>query len=246
MHNVASFVESAWRNEGSDFATNGERFVLERFGAANFQVAIDAGANFGDWSRNALELWPTCQIHAFEVAPATYERLEAEFRPFGQRNRVKIYQMGLSDESGVRLMYYFPDSPQLTCDMPRHHCFKSVPFQAEMTTLDAFCDQHHIDSIDFLKIDVEGAEYLVIKGANRLLIDNAITCIQFEYGPFSTDTRFMLKDYYGYLSQYYYIGKIYPNYIDFREYDWTMEDFKFCNYLCVSKKRRDLLNLFEN
>ena len=70
-----------------------------------------------------------------------------------------------------------------------------------------------------------------------------VQCLQFEYGAFSTQTRFLLGDYYALLSENYWIGKIYPAYVDFRPYDWTMEDFRFANYCGVSKLRPDLRNV---
>src|SRR5438477_11122497 len=75
LHNFASLVESAWFNEGSSFETNGERRIIELLSVAGFRVAFDVGANHGDWLTEALANWPQCHIHAFEVAPLTFQRL---------------------------------------------------------------------------------------------------------------------------------------------------------------------------
>src|SRR5262249_46667438 len=75
LHNVTSFVESAYSNEGSNFALNGEKHLIQSLRPANFKVALDVGANDGDWLEAALSAWPQCFIHAFEVAPPTFERL---------------------------------------------------------------------------------------------------------------------------------------------------------------------------
>jgi hypothetical protein len=83
----------------------------------------------------------------------------------------------------------------------------------------------------------------VLKGLSSRLREAKIHCLQFEYGAFSTQTRFLLADYYSLLSEQYWIGKIYPTYVEFREYEWTMEDFRFANYCCVSKARPDLREL---
>jgi FkbM family methyltransferase len=245
MHQAASFFESAWRNEGSDFPSSGEKFVLERLKSADFRLAIDVGANMGVWFQAALELWPNCRVHAFEVAPDTYKLLEDANRSPMNRARVVLHGVGLSDQPGIQTFYYFPDYPELTCDMLRHECYEAVPFQANLATLDEFCLQQKVEVIDFLKIDVEGAEYRVLKGASGLLESGKIGCIQFEYGTFSIQTRFLLKDYYDLLSGGFLIGKIFPNYISFGEYDWTAEDFRFCNYICVSKSRPDLRKLLQ-
>jgi FkbM family methyltransferase len=245
IHRAASFFESSWRNETTDFSINGEQVVLERLKPADFRLAIDAGANLGEWSHTVLQLWPNCRVKAFEVAPEVYRGLAAGAGPLTDRKRADVYGIGLSDQPGVQTMYYFPDHPWLTCDIPRHESYKSVSFQAELTTLDAFCEEHKIDAIDFLKIDVEGAEHRVLKGAAGLLDRQKISCIQFEYGAFSIQTRFLLKDYYEMLSSRFFIGKIFPNYVAFGEYDWTMENFQFCNYLCVVKNRPDLRQLLQ-
>lgn len=245
MHQAAAFFESAWHNECADFSSNGEKFVLDRLKSADFRLAVDVGANVGDWTEAALGLWPNCRVHSFEVAPWTHETLEAAFCSSSLKSRVELHEVGLSDQSGEQTMYYFPDHDKLTCDIPRHEGYKAVPFEARLTTLDAFCAKRGIEAIDYLKIDVEGAEHRVLKGARALLEAEKISCIQFEYGAFSIQTRFLLKDYFDLLSNRFVIGKIFPDHVAFGDYDWTAEDFRFSNYLCVSKSRADLKQLLQ-
>jgi FkbM family methyltransferase len=245
IHNLASFVESAWHNDDPLFATSGEQFVLERLRLANFALAIDVGANVGDWTRAALALWPNCSVHAFEVAPATYAELEQTMAALRlPPGRVQTHAVGLSDKAGAQRLYYYPDHPKLTGDAARHVGAAVVPFDARMETLDAFCGERGIEAIDYLKIDVEGAEHRVLKGARRLLESDAIACIQFEHGAFWLDSRFLLRDYFDLLSERFFIGKIHPRDVAFSEYDWRAEDLRFSNYLCVAKSRPDLRRLF--
>ena len=245
IHRAAAFFESAWRNEGADFASNGEHAVLQRLTPADFSLAIDVGANVGDWARGALQCWPNCRMHAFEVAPRTHEALVAAFLSSPVRGRIEFHALGLSDLPGDQTMYYFPDHDKLTCDTPRHEGLPAVPFEAHLTTLDAFCGKRGIEAIDFLKIDVEGAEHRVLKGARGLLEADRIACIQFEYGAFSIQTRFLLKDYFELLSDRFVIGKIFPDHVAFGGYDWTTEDFRFSNYVCVLKERPDLQRMLK-
>lgn len=259
LHGAASFFETAWHNEGVDFDNNGEKFVLERLAAAQFRLAVDVGAHYGRWTRSALQFWPHCHVHAFEVAPETFKLLERGLSSQRQGGRAELHDVGLSDRVGRQTMYYVPGAPDLTSDRPRHdgsviltagtppqdRRIKSVPFDARLTTLDSFCRERGIEAIDFLKVDVEGAEHLVLKGARDLLQAGRIACVQFEYGAFSIDTRFLLRDYFALLSDHYVIGKIFPNNVAFQDYDWRADDFRFSNYLCISRSRSDLRQLLK-
>lgn len=239
LHGLASFVDAAVRNEGSHFRLNGEWRVLRELAAANPRLVVDVGANVGRWSISAMEAWPQARVHAFEIAPETAAKARAAFAARGMADRATLHALGLSDAPGTMDMWYFPGNDELTCSAPRHVEHPSVHFVAEVGTLDAFCADQGIDHIDFLKIDVEGNEYRVMHGGARML-DGRVSCIQFEYGAFSTDTRFLLKDYYALLGERYWIGKIYPRYVDFRDFHFSMEDFRFCNYVCVARTRPDL------
>lgn len=242
-HGIASFVESAYANEGSDFDTNGERRIIERLSAAEFEVAFDVGANNGDWLIEALAKWRRCHIHAFEVAPPTFQQLRDRVQASTYGLRATLNCFGLSDRNGSHQMFYFPQHPELTRDMPRHGDHQNTRFEAQLYTGDSYAVGQRIEAVDFVKIDVEGAEHLVIKGLLGYLSSGKVSCLQFEYGAFSTQTRVLLADYYALLSDNYWLGKIYPTYVEFADYDWRMEDFRFANYCCVSKTRPDLKKL---
>jgi FkbM family methyltransferase len=245
LHDAAAFVESAYRNEGSDFFRNGERRVLARLVAVEPRVAFDIGANTGDWTLEALQIWPACHIHAFEVAPPTFKQLTDRLTD-GSRSRVTAQCLGLSDSAGPQQMFFFPDHPELTADRPRHEGKAVEPFEAELERGDAYVERHGIESIDFLKVDVEGAEYRVLNGFTRTLNAGRIQCLQFEYGAFSIQTRVLLADYYSMLRDRFWIGKIYPAAVEFGDYDWRMEDFRFANFCAVSRGRADIKRLLES
>jgi FkbM family methyltransferase len=243
LHAMAAFFENAYENEEWDLAANGELALVRRLTPAGFATVIDVGAHLGDWSMAALAAWRGATVHAFEVAPPTFERFKQRIDAAGLAARVVLNAMGLSDTAGTREMYYFPDHPNLTCDRPRHSQFRTSMFTGTLTTGDAYVKQQQLGDIDFVKIDVEGAEPLVLKGFRETIEAGRLHCIQFEYGAFSIQTHVLLADDYELLSEYYWIGKVYPTYIDFRDYDWRMESFRFCNFLCVSRRRSDLRDL---
>jgi FkbM family methyltransferase len=235
VHRLAQSFEEAYENVGSEFTQNGEADLLERLAQLEFKTVVDVGANVGDWSLAALRAWPSAFVHAFEVAPQTFRTLEEQVAREPHRQRVRLNQCGLSERSGVQTMYFFPNHPELTCDRPRHEGRAVVPFEATMVAGDEYAEEHGLRSIDFLKVDVEGAELSVLKGFSRMLERDAIRCIQFEYGAFSIQTRVLLADYYQLLAPRYWIGKLFPHGVEFRDYAWTDESFRFANFVCIGK-----------
>jgi len=239
LHRVATFIEECYENDEWDMTANGETTLMRRLASARPTTIFDVGAHVGDWSIEALTWWPGSHVHAFEVAPPTYDRLKQRVEASGLMDRTTLNCVGLGDNDAARDMYYFPDHPNLTCDLPRH-AYPSRPLRAQLRRGDAYIREHGIEAIDFLKIDVEGAEHLVLKGLAETIDAHHVHCIQFEYGAFSIQTRVLLADYYQMLGAHYWIGKIYPTGVEFRDYDWRMESFRFSNFLCVSRNRPDL------
>jgi FkbM family methyltransferase len=246
LHRLAGFVESAYQNDEWDMTVNGEATVLRRLAPAGFLTIFDVGAHVGGWTIEALRAWPGAHSHAFEVADPTFARLRQEIDRAGLGGRCTLNPFGLSDATGPREMFYFADHPQYTCDRRRHDDLPASSFVAQLMDGDSYVVQHGIDVIDFLKIDVEGAEHLVLDGLRRTIEAGRIHCIQFEYGAFSIDTRVLLADYYAQLAPLYWIGKIFPAHVEFADYDWTMESFRFANFVCVSRARPDLRSLVES
>lgn len=242
-HSLATFVEDSYQNADFDLSTNGELRVLRQLAAADVRIAFDVGANIGDWSIAALRAWPDARIHVFEVFPDTVTQFEQHLSGASLLDKVTVNPFGLGDCDGVELMHYFPGHPDLTCDRPRHDGLERVTFETRLARGDEYLRTHAIDRVDFLKIDVEGAEYRVLQGFSSSLARRCIDCIQFEYGAFSIQTRVMLADFYALLGDGYRIGKIYPSHVDFADYHWTMEGFRFANYLAVSRARPDLEQL---
>jgi hypothetical protein len=93
-----------------------------------------------------------------------------------------------------------------------------------------------------LKIDTEGMELKVLKGADGLLKSGSIKVIQFEYGFACIDAGYLLRNIYEYLTAFNYkLGKLYPNYVDFCSYHRMMENFIGPNFVAVHSDNDEII-----
>jgi len=129
---------------------------------------------------------------------------------------------------------------------------KGILYKANQKTIiqlingDNFLKENNIDFVDFLKIDVEGAEYEVLKGFEESIKNGKIKAIQFEYGYINISTHKLLIDFYEFFEKHdYVLGKIFPKTVEFRKYETKYEDFLGPNFIAVKKTETELINLLK-
>lgn len=235
----ARFLECYENASNYDFDTNGERFVLDALSAQPFGCVFDVGANVGDWAMMAHERFPDAKIHCFEIVADTVRTLRAQT---ASMPAIAVNAFGLSNQSGEVRLKCFPGYSALASMIEVTHPFESTEGTGRVQRGDDYCREHAIDHIDFVKIDVEAAESMVLEGFGAMILEGRIDVIQFEYGTGSIITKFMLKDFYDFFTPHgYVLGKIYPNYVEFRDYSFSHEDFTGPNFLAVRRDRDDLI-----
>ncbi|QYN18946.1 hypothetical protein K1T34_40675 [Amycolatopsis sp. DSM 110486] len=84
-------------------------------------------------------------------------------------------------------------------------------------------------------MDVEGAEFEVVRGFTKMFESGGIDAVQFEYGPLTLAGRRCLQDYYTFFSDVgMRVGKIYPAYVKlFDRYYPGLDDFRWANFAAV-------------
>jgi FkbM family methyltransferase len=210
-------------------ARNGERWLLDTLRSGPMRTIVDVGANIGNWSLMAAELFPQATIYALEVVPATAATLRSRA---GRQPHIKALNLGLADQNGTMKLNYDPRASAHATYTDYPHSWTGERIECPVVQGDTFLKSEGIAEVDFLKLDVEGAEHLVLKGLEDHLRQRSIRFIQFEYGRVNILTHFLLRDFYQLLTGYgYVVGKIFPDYVDFREYELGDEDFIGPNYL---------------
>jgi FkbM family methyltransferase len=208
---------------------NGERWLLDRLRGERFTTILDVGANVGKWAILAAERFPAASVHALEIVPATYDLLRAATGAYRQIHPVSL---GLSDRTGQLQIRYHPSASAHATFTAYPHTWKAETIDCDVSSGDAFLAAHGIAEVDFLKVDVEGAEHLVFRGFEQALAGRRIRFVQFEYGYVNILSGFLLKNFYDLFAGHgYVVGKIYPDGVDVRDYRLTDEDFLGPNYL---------------
>lgn len=135
--------------------------------ASRFHItAFDVGANTGQTIKTLLNVFPKITIHAFEPSPTTFDKLA----PLAARN-VKLNKCGLGASSGELELQENDISP-LSSFLPLGRGGwgnitrkVSVP----ITTVDEYAANNGINRINFLKVDTQGFDLEVLKGADGML-----------------------------------------------------------------------------
>jgi FkbM family methyltransferase len=141
---------------------------------------IDVGCHKGEILDVILELSPNGNHFAFEPIPYLFEALKSKYVNLP----VSISQVALSDEKGKASFNIVRNAPAYSGFRRRQYNI-SVPEIEEVIVLtDALDNIIPVDKkIDFIKIDVEGAEYGVLKGAVDVLRrDNPVMIFEFGMG----------------------------------------------------------------
>jgi len=151
-----------------------EEYFLRDFLDPGMTV-IDVGANIGVISTICgLRVRPTGAVHSFEPLSSTFGFLEKNISTNGLEEIVTANRLAVSNKSGdlVKLDYSdrHSDLTRLSIsDSNKRDSFISGYEQVSTVTLDDYVASHNIQTVDFLKIDVEGAELLVLDGAHEVI-----------------------------------------------------------------------------
>jgi len=140
--------------------------------AADARVVLDIGANAGFV---ALRLARALQhsdavVHAFEPVPSTYAELCENLALNTTRARVVPHQLALGERAG-KVPFFVPafHGSVAASARPLFAEDQNREVAVEMSTLDDFAAQQHLERIDLLKCDVEGAELFVLRGGLETL-----------------------------------------------------------------------------
>ncbi len=222
---------------------NGELVFIDKVAnhcKQNKKITLfDVGANIGNYSKTLTERFPAhSEIFAFEPFSVPFKKL-AELAQ--SQKQIHPYQLGLSDKNEKMVVYSSDEFSEIGGVYNRSFIFHDMPHDKEevnqFKTIASFCEENKIDTIDFLKVDVEGHELAVLKGAEPLLKRSAIDFIQFEFGAGNHFSRTYFMDFYELLEQNYVMYRLLKDgMVEIKGYNSDLEMQILTYYVAVSKK----------
>lgn len=223
------------RGYSYDFHKNGEKELLSKLSALDFKVIFDVGCNVGEWSQTAVRYFPAARIHCFELSEGTFKTLSVNLKG----PNFVLNNMGMGDKDAVvEYKDYGENSKVNTLLVDATYHDRKIEFHIKRSTIrsgDSYCREKSIDQIDFLKIDVEGADHLVLEGFADLLQKKAVRVIQFEYGYTHGDARFLMRDFHRFFERHgYTVGRVQKGGIAFEGWNYKQNDFRSGpNYVAI-------------
>ena len=150
----------------------------KRHTRAERPVIFDVGANVGQSITRARTHWPDSVIHAFEPSEATFATLKKN--TLGMPN-LHLNQCALGGARGESTFLVYSDSLHSSLLAPGEApVLSAVVGRQSVTvrTVDEYCAEHDIRCIDLLKIDTQGYDLEVLRGAQLTLRSTAVVFIE--------------------------------------------------------------------
>jgi FkbM family methyltransferase len=239
LRNQANCIVGYHLGESPDSAMNGE-YRLSDFLAPRCKAFIDVGANVGDWTERFLRVSPARGI-LFEPS----ERCAALLREKFKNKPITLRNVAVGEKSGfirfVEEENFSHASASAQTYAPSEHPGEVVVREVPMVKLDDELQSVEFN-IDFVKIDTEGFDLRVLKGAESALRDRRIKFVQFEYNSHWIGTGSSLKEAKDFLESVSFdLFLIRSTGLHPLNYSYWGEYFRYSNFLACHFEDKHLL-----
>jgi FkbM family methyltransferase len=219
--------------------TNGEYLCFDYFLQTDLSLFLDVGANRGIFTKRSLEQYPDLPLRAFEPNPAIQEKLQSVI---ATGSKAKAFQLALDEFAGQDVSFFVHQKHHETSSLSPRKLMTSR-FQDDMyeitvpvETLDGVLSAESVDLTNvFLKIDTEGHEAGVMRGAKSVLEQAQQAAILFEYSFAWVESGQSIEDNFQFLNNlgfdFYRVLPVGLEHLRFITRD--MSNIQYCNYMAV-------------
>lgn len=160
--------------------------LLELLQSEGVETIYDVGANVGTWTLLAKAMFPEAVVHAFEPLPLHASQFTRNAKAFAN---VHLHEVGLGSENKtvpLRVANYSDASSVLSFSATEDNGGLSEVQQVPITLrrLDEFRVEYSLTGPDLLKLDVQGYELEVLKGATQCLAAAKAVITEVSFVPY--------------------------------------------------------------
>lgn len=142
-------------------------------------IVIEAGAYDGSDSIYMAYYWKQGKIYSFEPVPELYAKVIANTKNI---QNICAYQIALSDKQGETDFFVSSDitqpdiptgsssllPPTKNLDVVPNMVFKKK-IRVQTMTIDQWAEKNNVNHVDFIWLDTQGSEFLILKGSPKIL-----------------------------------------------------------------------------
>ena len=217
---------------------SGEEAFLERFVRPGDFIFFDVGANVGSYTKKVFKHNKKAKAYLFEPNSDIYKELHLSLG-----GSAEIFQLALGSEEGEADFY-----DKEVSDGGTHgtlyqsviediHKEKVSTQKVKISTIDNICVEQNITKIDLLKIDVEGHELEVLRGASQTLRAGLVDVIHIEFNEMNVHSRTFLRDFISLLPNHHAYRLLQDGLIPLDRYSpITFELFAYQNIIFTKEK----------
>jgi FkbM family methyltransferase len=144
-------------------------------------ICLDIGANIG-WYTTLFQklVGNDGEVHAFEPVPPIFEHLKRNVRLNEAPANVQLNKLALGDVEKNVSLHIFPNLPNGHASISNFDRGDCEVFPSRMVTLDYYLSKNRIENVNLVKIDIEGAELMMLMGASKLFHQNQLPIFEIE------------------------------------------------------------------
>lgn len=189
-------LQSLFADIGDEFVANGRGAnelttpeyisIVARFLPSNPYI-LEAGAHSGEDTVLFAGAWPEGHIFAFEPVPLFYNRILNALNSRAITN-VRTFPIGLFSCTGKQIFYYSQNCGGASSFLPegsvRETNYNDVQMTLPCMTLDDWATSEGVDHIDFMWLDMEGAEYHMLSASSKILDTTKVILTELSFRNF--------------------------------------------------------------
>ena len=161
-----------WLNKDGDHTLR-----LEYDHLTSNSIVLDLGGYKGDWTNNIFQKYSPI-VYIFEPVQSFYNELKTRFNT----NKIKVYPFGLAETTKTAIISISQDASSILKNYPQSK--KEI---VQLIKATDFFEANKIDTIDLIKINIEGSEYDLLDHLIESKFITNIKNIQVQFHDFFPD-----------------------------------------------------------